>query len=859
MKVTQREPVINFGNIQQYFSCNEPKENIAFSKISENETLYILTDTSELYYQEKGKEKKKFFLVPKVNLDFDNTQSNEEGHSNVWCDKFGYHTLIFNDKRVFYFNPSFKDGPKELNLKNEKHIEIYAVAFNNNIIITPNNRDKIHIIFSDYNSDIYNLSIKLERGEPKIYFSSLYKFRNEEYDGDNKIEDCWFDDFNLLNMEKNERIIDLKILNSDSDNKKRLLIIAITKNTIFKFEGNGTYKEIFDKYSKNKDDIQKTYKKFSNNQKKDDLKKCRLQLINSYSINSLTKDNLVLCMGWMSSCGYILEEIQYINGKIKFNKNINIFPYIKFKFDGTKDYNSIPTMVCQSKLNIFFLYNDCLVIVNKINKNIVHVEYLLTRYNDMNYNESLNSLLLSTQKNIFILNLEKEDNYIWENYVEIENFDLAIKYLPKQEEYLKPKLYRLNAEKLFKGEKFDEAAENYNLSDEIFESVCVKFMIANQYESLLKYLILIKNTKLANTHRKDEIKLFLPKYLIYTWIAELLVYENLKIKDFIEETKHNHTDKYIDKITYYSLLLNYGKKKEFFEYAMLKGDYELIIQNLINHLNFEEVLNNLEKFMSCDIDDKVMKKLIKIIFEYSNYFMKESPTKTINLLEKDFISETNQDNIIKVIINSDIKQEIKKGNYDIIINYIRRLIKKNAMISSNELNDITNIFHSTINNLHNLYILVLSLSDKFEHKKEVIEYLKGPMYKYTTKNNYLNVTLSNKKIYIDLNFAQKILKNNYCALALVYCLMGRYTESILIALEHNEKDIAIFIAQNIKDDKIKKDIWLRIFKYFKTNNFADAKNILESSMGILKIEDILPFMMDNVKLEELKTDLQAKK
>ena len=330
------------------------------------------------------------------------------------------------------------------------------------------------------------------------------------------------------------------------------------------------------------------------------------------------------------------------------------------------------------------------------------------------------------------------------------------------------------------------------------------------------------------------------------------------MKDYIEEIKHNHSDKYIDKMTYYFLLLNHGKKKEFFDYAMLKGDYELIIQNLINHLNYEEVLNNLEKFMSSDIDDRVIKKLIKIIFEYSNYFMKKSPKKTINLLEKEFISETSQDDIVKVIIDSDIKQEIKKGNYDIILNYIRKLIKKNIMNSSNSGNNNKNdISPSTINNLHNLYILFLSLSDKPEHKNEVIEYLKGPMYSYSTKNNYLNVTLSNKEVHIDLNFAQKILQKNYCALALVYCLMGRYNESILIALEHNEKDIAIFIAQNIKEDKIKKDIWLRIFKYFKTNNFADAKNILESSMGILKIEDILPFMMDNVKLEELKTDLQA--
>ena len=324
----------------------------------------------------------------------------------------------------------------------------------------------------------------------------------------------------------------------------------------------------------------------------------------------------------------------------------------------------------------------------------------------------------------------------------------------------------------------------------------------------------------------------------------------------MEELKKNHEEKYIDKNIYYNYLLIYQKKKEFIDYAMVKGDYELIIQNLLNHLNFEEVLNKMDKFISSDIDDNTMNNLIKILFEFSNYFMKESPSKTINLLDKELISEINQDEIIKVLIDSDIKSEVKNGNYEIILNYIRKLIKKNIMNNNNKVNN-NKISQSTINNLHNLYILILSLSEKPEHKKEVIEYLKGPLYTFSQKNTYLNITLHNKEIYIDLNFAQKILKNNFSALSLVYCLMGRYNESILIALEHNEKDIAIFIAQNIKDEKIKKDIWLRIFKYFKTNNFADAKNILESSCGVLKIEDILPFMMDDVKLEELKTDLQA--
>ena len=96
----------------------------------------------------------------------------------------------------------------------------------------------------------------------------------------------------------------------------------------------------------------------------------------------------------------------------------------------------------------------------------------------------------------------------------------------------------------------------------------------------------------------------------------------------------------------------------------------------MNHLNFDEVLNKINKFISSDILPETMNKLIKILFEYSNYFMKESPNKTISLFEKEVISEENQNEIIKVIIDSDIKTEVKNGNYEIILNYIRKLIKK---------------------------------------------------------------------------------------------------------------------------------------------------------------------------------------
>ena len=850
MKESKRKPIIDFNKIKSLSSEAKIQGNILFSLYTERETLFILTDMTFFYFKEKEKRMKEFMLIPFLSKEPDKYQTDKNRWNHLWCDKYNFHTIIYYDKRVFYFNPTFSE-PKEIDIidktiQNGKYLEPYAVAFLEN---SKNelDKEKFEIIFSDYYSDIYSLNIDIN--EMKIQPNLLYRIRKNFTHSE---DDFNFNDLDLFNLEKSEIITDIKILNDEVKDEKE--IIAVTKNSIFKFKGNGTYKEIFEEYS-NKDNMYdnflKVYKKLGSNDKEDEYENCKIELIKSYSCNSLKKDELNLVMGWMSSIGYILKDINIKN-------NFNIFPYVKFNLDGTKDFKAHPNAVCQSKLHIYILYSDCLVIFNKLNKNLVHIEYLLTKYNDMYFIDSLNILILSTKNDIFYLNLDNESKYIWENYIEIENYDLAIKYLPKDEKNLIPKLHRLNAEKLFNEEKYDEACKEYILSDEIFENICVKFLTKNQYIPLLNYLLEIKKSLID---KKDDIK----KYLIYTWIAEILIeLENkneerkelkINLKSFMEELKKNHEEKYIDKNIYYNYLLIYQKNKEFMDYAVTKGDYELVIQNLLNHLNYVEVLNQMDKYISSDIDDKTMNKLIKILFEYSNYFMKESPSKTINIFEKELISESNEDEIIKIIIDSDIKSEVKSENYEIILNYIRKLIKKNIMNNNKDINN--GISQSTINNLHNLYILILSLSEKPEHKKEVIEYLKGPLYSFSQKNTYLNITLHNKEIYIDLNFAQKILKNNYSALALVYCLMKRYNESILIALEHNEKDIAIFIAQNIKDEKIKKDIWLRIFKYFKTNNFADAKNILESSMGVLKIEDILPFMMDDVKLEELKTDLQA--
>ena len=140
--------------------------------------------------------------------------------------------------------------------------------------------------------------------------------------------------------------------------------------------------------------------------------------------------------------------------------------------------------------------------------------------------------------------------------------------------------------------------------------------------------------------------------------------------------------------------------------------------------------------------------------------------------------------------------------------------------------------------------------------QQIVEYLKGPLNTYTMNNDHMNISFTNKKVSIDLSFAEKILANIPPALALVYYFKQKYDESIKMALDNEEFELAIFITQNISNEEKQKKIWIKLFNFFKKNKKYSPKNILEFSNGVINIEDILPYMDDETKLHDIKTDLQ---
>ena len=309
--------------------------------------------------------------------------------------------------------------------------------------------------------------------------------------------------------------------------------------------------------------------------------------------------------------------------------------------------------------------------------------------------------------------------------------------------------------------------------------------------------------------------------------------------------------------------------EEFIEYATIMQDYDKVILYYINEKNVPKALHELSLFANSTNKEELLKKLSKIFEQNAPILFKQSPKESIKLLKEKFqkfvdmeiiiraiVSMTDKDEFgigigdnpefEKIKIKSDFnekedieKKEIKKSNENEILDYLRNLIKKNDQNMKEE------------RNVHNLYIYYLSKSE--ENQDELLEYLKTPL---SYKENMYSIFKKSKGALFQLDYAKKLFRNNPEALSLVLALMGKYSDAVKLALKTNtirSKEIAKFIASNTQNEKLKKKLWIEIFCDNKQNEKDPIKIMKESK--ILKIEDVLPYISDEIKIEDFKTQI----
>ena len=870
-----------YNLIERFFQ--NPNSNNLYSTSSEN-TIYLLTDKNKFTVFENNIANNylQFNLIPII-VKEENKIQTKNNKSQIWSNKSGNHVIVKHGGSIYYYNPYFR---KNLNLKqicleykSKYYIEPYSIAFDEEI----NSQDEFEILVSDYYSEIYDIKIKLiDKKEIKIdYFEKVHTFKSkfeleqeefygqvkktEKTESENKDDDIDldlnFDDINMISFEPGERIIDMQIFNNKNKNNDKdieKVVVACTKNMVFQFVGKEpTFIELFKKYSQGSEILKKSYRKFPNDS---NYNISHLQIMTSFTGNGIK-----IVFGCFGGYGYCLGEIEENIGD-KNENNLNKIFVLNYRkpnylggnkapiFNPDKNPSKIPPepiMACQSKLFIFILYENYLIMINKITNKYANSYKLPMKYFDLFFNEFNKYLYLYTEKDIYKLSLENEEKLAGGNYIEIGKYDLALNEFQKDDE-IKAKIHKIKADNLFIQKKYDLAGKEYAFSNEPFEYICYKFLREGKYSGLISYLDMIKNHILNDNNNNKLIyndEFYINKYLIYTWLAELLINQEskqsnnneLNFKKFREEFKYNKKNRYINKqILYYFLKLN-GNEKELNEFTITKNDYQTLFESLLSKGKYDEAFNYLDKNLS----NNNIKECFKIFMEYIDIFFEKSVKNSIKILENIAFSQNEQNDIVRVLMGPNYKKYFEdENNFNLILNYLRKIIRENN--SSDKQNK----------NINNLYLLFLSLSNNKENHKEIVEYLKGPLNTYTLINNQMNISFTNKIVLIDLSFAEKILVNIPPALALVYFYMEKYDESIKVALDNEEYNLAIFIAQNIPSEEKQKEIWITLFIFFNKNKKYSPKNILEFSNGIINLEDILPFMDDETKLQDIKTDLQ---
>jgi len=102
----------------------------------------------------------------------------------------------------------------------------------------------------------------------------------------------------------------------------------------------------------------------------------------------------------------------------------------------------------------------------------------------MYYDRTSNSVWLFSTKNIYQITIENEDRDVWKGHLEKEDYQQALDHCERKNLPEAKKVARIYAQSRFENKDYLTAAILYGKSDEKFEEVTLKFLVADNYDAL---------------------------------------------------------------------------------------------------------------------------------------------------------------------------------------------------------------------------------------------------------------------------------------------------------------------------------------------------------------------------------------
>lgn len=252
-------------------------------------------------------------------------------------------------------------------------------------------------------------------------------------------------------------------------------------------------------------------------------------------------------------------------------------------------------------------------------------------------------------------------------------------------------------------------------------------------------------------------------------------------------------------------------------YADLKQDHEKVVANNINAENYNEAVSKL-KMLQTD-----QKQLLELVAKYSYVLMKHTPQNTLDVVRT--LPKFDPVRLIGALLNVSLLSR------DVAIDFMEHCVFK---------------MHCPDKTFNNLFVFYLTAPVKLDRIMKYLYLQQKIMTDKGTPN-------------FDMLFACRQFKQKKLLLPQiqVQSMLGKHDIAVSLALKNNLVSVAKESAAKCEDSEKQKTLWITIVIWMLGRGDESIKEVVQLTREIdnLKIEDILPYMTQSIKLDYFKSEI----
>ncbi|XP_042895877.1 vacuolar protein sorting-associated protein 18 homolog [Parasteatoda tepidariorum] len=525
---------------------------------------------------------------------------------------------------------------------------------------------------------------------------------------------------------------------------------------------------------------------------------------------------LPVTFGWMTEPGIVYGDINYAADSPK-----NLIVKRKLlHYPEEKSGNRVPLSIILTEFHVLVLFHDRLKVISVLNQQLVFEDFFSETYGSLKgivKDPEKGTIWAFSEMGIYRYRIFREERYVWEVYLDKDEYELARKYC-KNDPIKIDKVLSKQADDLFKKKCFEESAVIYAQTHTSFEEIALKFLEARQDGALRKFLL----KKLDGLKLQDKTQIT----MIVMWLMEIYLNElgvlrtsgrkssqefvNLQ-QEFRKLMKEPKIKECIsnNRSAVYNLMSNHGDEENLIYFTNLMKDFEKVILYHLQHKNYRAALLVLTEHSRPEL-----------FYMFSPALMQTNPKETVDAwIAQD--RRLNPVQLIPALVQFDSNNDPRLGNE--AIRYLEYCVDKMGVRDQA---------------IHNY---LLTLYARLQETEKLMTYLQ--------QQDESDVPYDQKyalRICSELTGLEK-------ACVHIYTTMGLYEEAVDLALKV-DVELGKQNADRPEDnDDLRKKLWLKIAKHVvkEKNDIKRAMEVLQEC-DLIKIEDILPFFPDFVTIDHFK-------